>query len=70
MFEHLPYFAVFYVVGILAFGLFVRFWMRSRKMNRYEEEIRNANEKKRVDEEMAKKISKDARQHRRDMEES
>ncbi|MEE9165925.1 MAG: hypothetical protein V3U24_00465 [Candidatus Neomarinimicrobiota bacterium] len=35
----LPYFAVFYAIGIIIFGLFIRFWL-SKKRLRDEEKKR------------------------------
>lgn len=61
MTEHLNYFALFYVVGILIFGLL----MRIRYRHKRDERMRSADENRRVDEEMAKKILDDARSHRR-----
>lgn len=68
MLENLPYFALFYTLGILAFAIFFRFWMRSKKIKDYEEQYAKMEEKKQVDEEMAKKIKENARRHRRDVE--
>lgn len=35
MFELLPYYAVFYVVGLILMGLFVRFILYKRRMKKY-----------------------------------
>ncbi|MDP6456127.1 MAG: hypothetical protein QF613_04715 [Candidatus Marinimicrobia bacterium] len=62
----LTYFAIFYVLGILVFGLFVRFFLSKKRLLEEKRKLREQHEEKRVFEEMAKKISKDARRHRRD----
>ncbi|MFQ6674158.1 MAG: hypothetical protein ACE5GH_05160 [Fidelibacterota bacterium] len=36
----LTYYAIFYAVGIVVFGLFVRFWLRTRRIRKEQEKIR------------------------------
>ncbi len=55
------YFAIFYVLGILLFGLFIR--IRFKKRNNVLK--RELAKKKKVDKELAKKIMEDARSQRR-----
>jgi len=62
----LIYFAIFYVLGIMVFGLFFRFFLRKKRLLDEERKMRKKHEEKLVYREMAKKISKDARRHRRD----
>ena len=62
----LIYFAIFYVLGIMVFGLFFRFFLRKKSLLDEERKMRKKHEEKLVYREMAKKISKDARRHRRD----
>lgn len=62
----LIYFAIFYVLGIMVFGLFFRFFLRKKSLLDEERKMRKKYEEKLVYREMAKKISKDARRHRRD----
>lgn len=64
------YFAIFYVLGVLVFGLFVRFFLRKKRLLEEERKMRKRHEEERVFEEMAKKISQDARRHRRDRSEN
>ncbi|MDP6533556.1 MAG: hypothetical protein QF845_04770 [Candidatus Marinimicrobia bacterium] len=65
--DYLPYFAIFYVIGILAFGLFIRFYFaRKRLMDTTKSHEIKGGEK--VAEEMAKKIKDDAEKHRRERE--
>jgi len=35
MIELLPYYALFYVVGLILMGLFVRFFLFNRRMKKY-----------------------------------
>lgn len=65
--EYLPYFAIFYVIGILAFGLFIRFYF-ARKRLKDTEKTHGIKGGDNVTEEMAKKIKEDAEKHRRDRE--
>ncbi|MBT3216992.1 MAG: hypothetical protein HOD97_05880 [Candidatus Marinimicrobia bacterium] len=62
--EFLPYFAIFYGIGIIAFGLFIRFYL-ARKRLRENEKILKIGGGEKVAEEMAKKIKEDAEKHRR-----
>ena len=62
----LIYFAIFYVLGIMVFGLFFRFFLRKKSLLDEERKMRKKYEEKLVYREMTKKISKDARRHRRD----
>ena len=62
----LIYFAIFYVLGIMVFGLFFRFFLRKKSLLDEERKMRKKYEEKLVYREMAKKISKDAHRHRRD----
>lgn len=36
----LPYFALFYAIGIILFGLFVRFWLSRRRLRDEERKMR------------------------------
>ena len=62
----LIYFAIFYVLGIMVFGLFFRFFLRKKRLLDEERKMRKKHEEKLVYRKMAKKITKDARRHRRD----
>ena len=35
MTEHLPYFAVFYVLGLILFALFVRVYLGKKRQNKF-----------------------------------
>ena len=59
--DNLDYFALFYVGGILIFGLLMR--RRYRRKQRQAPEIPSGRD--RVNEEMAKKIMEDAQSHRK-----
>jgi hypothetical protein len=59
--DNLDYFALFYVGGILLFGLLMR--RRYKRKQEQASEIRPRGD--RVKEEMAKKIVEDARSHRK-----
>ena len=50
----------------MVFGLFFRFFLRKKSLLDEERKMRKKYEEKLVYREMAKKISKDARRHRRD----
>ena len=62
MTDHLDYFAVFYVAGIIVFGIL----MRLRYKRKIDANIDESDEKKRVYEAIARKIKKDAMSHRRE----
>ncbi|MFL3051293.1 MAG: hypothetical protein ACJZ02_06365 [Candidatus Neomarinimicrobiota bacterium] len=55
------YFAIFYVLGILLFGLFIRIRFK-QKNNILKRELAK---KKKVDKELAKKIMEDAKSQRK-----
>ncbi|MBH31476.1 MAG: hypothetical protein CMG71_05735 [Candidatus Marinimicrobia bacterium] len=59
--DNLDYFALFYVGGILLFGLF----MRRRYKRKQDQAPKILLGRDRVNEEMAKKIMEDARSHRK-----
>ena len=58
------YFALFYAVGIILFAVFVRFWLSKKRLQEEESKMKKTKSSFRVNEEMAKKITKDARDHR------
>ncbi len=58
------YFALFYAVGIILFAVFVRFWLSKKRFREEESKMKKTKSSFRVNEEMAKKIAKDARDHR------
>ena len=62
MTDHLDYFAVFYVAGIIVFGILMR--LRYKRKN--DTNIDESDEKKRVYEAIARKIQEDAMRHRRE----
>ena len=62
MTDHLDYFAVFYVAGIIVFGIL----MRLRYKRKIDANIDESDEKKRVYEAIARKIQEDAMRHRRE----
>ena len=62
MTDHLDYFAVFYVAGIIVFGILMR--LRYKRKN--DTDIDESDETKRVYEAIARKIQKDAMRHRRE----
>ena len=62
MTDHLDYFAVFYVAGIIVFGILMR--LRYKRKN--DTDIDESDEKKRVYEAIARKIQEDAMRHRRE----
>ena len=62
MTDHLDYFALFYVAGIIVFGVLMRLRYRRRK----EKNIEDPDEKKRVYEAIARKIQEDAISHRKE----
>ena len=62
MTDHLNYFALFYVAGIIVFGLLMRIRYRSKR----NKNLHESEEKKRVYEAMARKIAEDAMSHRRE----
>lgn len=62
------YFAVFYVIGIILFAVFVRLWLSKKRFREEERKIEKARKSPGVYREMAKKIAQDARDHRRKME--
>lgn len=35
MIEHLPYFALFYVLGMLLMALFIRFYLRKKRQDKF-----------------------------------
>ena len=61
MTDHLDYFALFYVAGIIVFGVLMRLRYRRRK----DKNIEDLDETQRVHETMARKIQEDAMSHRR-----
>ncbi|MDP7529465.1 MAG: hypothetical protein QGH61_09035 [Candidatus Marinimicrobia bacterium] len=58
------YFALFYAVGIILFAVFVRFWLSKKRLQEEESKMKKTKSSFRVNEEMAKKISEDAKEHR------
>ena len=62
MTDHLDYFAVFYVAGIIVFGILMR--LRYKRKN--DTDIDESDENKRVYEAIARKIQEDAMRHRRE----
>ena len=62
MTDHLDYFAVFYVAGIIVFGILMR--LRYKRKN--DTDIDESDETKRVYEAIARKIQEDAMRHRRE----
>tara|TARA_B100001971_G_scaffold97125_1_gene89811 strand:+ start:52 stop:264 length:213 start_codon:yes stop_codon:yes gene_type:complete len=58
------YFALFYAVGIILFAVFVRFWLSKKRLQEEESKMKKIKSSISVNEEMAKKIAKDARDHR------
>ena len=62
MTDHLDYFAVFYVAGIIVFGILMR--LRYKRKN--DTDIDESDENKRVYEAIARKIQEDATRHRRE----
>ncbi len=58
------YFALFYAVGIILFAVFVRFWLSKKRFREEESKMKKTKSSFRVNEEMAKKISEDAKEHR------
>ena len=62
MTNHLDYFAVFYVAGIIVFGILMR--LRYKRKN--DTDIDESDENKRVYEAIARKIQEDAMRHRRE----
>ena len=58
------YFALFYAVGIILFAVFVRFWLSKKRFREEESKMKKIKSSISVNEEMAKKIAKDARDHR------
>ena len=61
MTDHLDYFALFYVAGIIVFGILMRLRYRQREGK----SIEDPDKKKRVSEAMARRIQEDAMSHRR-----
>ena len=62
MTDHLDYFAVFYVAGIIVFGILKR--LRYKRKN--DTDIDESDEKKRVYKAIAREIQEDAVRHRRE----
>ena len=62
MTDHLDYFAVFYVAGIIVFGILMR--LRYKRKN--DTDIDESDENKRVYKAIARKIQEDAMRHRRE----
>ena len=62
MTDHLNYFALFYVAGIIVFGLLMRIRYRSKR----NKNLHESEEKKRVYDAMARKIAEDAMNPRRE----
>ena len=62
MTDQLDYFAVFYVAGIIVFGILMR--LRYKRKN--DTDIDESDETKRVYEAIARKIQEDAMRHRRE----
>ena len=62
MTDHLDYFAVFYVAGIIVFGILMR--LRYKRKN--DTDIDESDEKKRVYKAIARKIQEDAMRLRRE----
>jgi len=62
MTDHLDYFALFYVAGIIVFGILMRLRYRRRK----DKNINDPDKKQRVYEAMARRIQEDSMSHRRE----
>ena len=62
MTDHLDYFALFYVAGIIVFGILMRLRYRRRK----DKNIEDPDKKQRVHKTMARRIQEDAMSHRRE----
>ncbi|MFQ6608994.1 MAG: hypothetical protein ACE5EE_10765 [Fidelibacterota bacterium] len=62
------YFALFYVVGIICFAVFIRFWLGKKRFREEEKKLNTLKKSPRVYEEMARKITEDAKEHRRRLE--
>lgn len=43
----LTYYAIFYALGIVIFGLFVRFWLRQRRILKEQEKMKQSRRKPR-----------------------
>jgi len=44
----LPYYAIFYTIGIIIFGLFVRLWLRKKKLKDEEKKLEGKIKKRHI----------------------